>query len=541
MTIFNASDYGILIGKEIGRQLDELLIVLAGVNGEKILNFDNGEYYIDSDNCHKRLLYITNTIGDGEWKNGETPHLNSVAINLENISDLTFNGNGCVFNMRGQMTNIAMSNCKNINLQDFSIKVENPDLHELEVIRKGIFSIDFKLDDESQYVLQSGAYYFKGKDYKVKVFDNCVTAHWIGKINKSNPERLQRVGHPLFAAYKFVELKPHVFRAYYALPHRYKLGDCFYLFDVRRKFVGIFAERCENLKINKISQHFNYSLAVVCQDCNNVDIANCIFAPPKHSAKRMASVADFIQVCMCRGDINITNNYFVGAGDDCLNTHGVHYKIIDVSKGEITVRYSHAQTHGFNPLAVGDTIRFINPDTLLGDNVATITGSVMASEYDIKLKITDTKNVSCGMVIEDISACPNLNFSNNTMSRIITRGILVTTSGKVVIENNCFVDTYMNSILISDDAKSWYESGNVTDVTIIGNTFMECNGYNVCVKPENGSNKTRVHRNIVIKNNIMSIKRGGVMIKCASGVLLNNNRNLSRKKIINSDIANNKE
>ena len=50
------------------------------------------------------------------------------------------------------------------------------------------------------------------------------------------------------------------------------------------------------------------------------------------------------------------------------------------------------------------------------------------------------------------------------------RGILVSTPGKVVIENNHF-ESSGSAILIAGDANNWYETGAVMDVTIRNNVF----------------------------------------------------------------------
>ena len=162
----------------------------------------------------------------------------------------------------------------------------------------------------------------------------------------------------------------------------------------------------------------------------------------------MASVADFIQVCMCRGDVVIRNNYFDGAGDDCLNVHGMHLKIIDINQAEnkLTVRYMHPQSHGYNSFEPGDTIAFINTKTLCEFGQTMIKDPKLINEYDIELTVDSVENAVTGEVIEDISACPNVYFENNEMNRIITRGLLLTTRGKVVVENNRFINTTMSSI-----------------------------------------------------------------------------------------------
>ena len=243
---------------------------------------------------------------------------------------------------------------------------------------------------------------------------------------------------------------------------------------------------------------WTYSLALVAQDSENITADRIDFSPGEGSARKLASAADFIQICMCRGRIVVKDSYFDGAGDDCLNVHGIHFKITKKQENTITVRFMHPQSHGFNPLRVGDTIAFINPETLLEEGKTVIEKSELLNEYEIRLSVNNAEMASVGSVIEDISACPDLDFVNNMMTRIITRGLLITTRGKVNVSGNRFVSTTMSGILLSDDAKSWYESGMCCDVTIENNTFDYCGETPILIKPENSRHAGAVHKNIKI-------------------------------------------
>lgn len=140
------------------------------------------------------------------------------------------------------------------------------------------------------------------------------------------------------------------------------------------------------------------------------------------------------------------------------------------------------------------------------------------------------------MAVEDVTLCPDLYFASNTLKRITTRGILVTTRGKVVIENNLFQSFNMPAILISDDAKSWYESGKCKNVTIKGNTFENCNDYYISVLPENGKNKEPVHENITIeKNNFKSKNSKGIYLKSAKNVKIVHNSFLDENKKVKTE------
>ena len=99
----------------------------------------------------------------------------------------------------------------------------------------------------------------------------------------------------------------------------------------------------------------------------------------------------------------------------------------------------------------------------------------------------------------------------------------MTSGGKVKITDNNFDNTSMHSILISDDAKSWYESGNVNDVEIAGNRFGRVVGYTVQVMPENNIHNGAVHKNIYIHDNTIDNADEGWYFKSADGVVLENN------------------
>lgn len=543
MTIVKAADYGIKPNCDITEQLIDLSEKLKNIDGEKTVTFEKSTYYIDSKKCKKYILYITNTVGDKEYSKKETPHLNTVALYIKDVDNLTFDANNSVFMIDGKATNIVLDNCKNITIKNLEIRHKHPDMHEFKVINKDTFYVDFEIDRDTQYIIEHGKLFFYGNDYKKRIKPSSTYRWpWIGLIREATSNNIKRVTHPLLYGMKTKLIRDRVIRCYYyKKTSRFKLGDCFYVFDLRRQFAGIFADKCKNIVLDNIKQRFNYSLATVFQSCSNISILNSTFAPEEGSARKMASVADFIQVCMCRGDVVIRNNYFDGAGDDCLNVHGMHLKIIDINQSEnkMTVRYMHPQSHGYNSFEPGDTIAFINTKTLCEFGQTVIKDSKLINEYDIELTVDSVENAVTGEVIEDISACPNVYFENNEMNRIITRGLLLTTRGKVVVENNRFINTTMSSILLSDDAKSWYESGMCKDVTIKNNIIDFCAQTPILIKPENLIHKKAVHENInIIGNEFKQYDGYCISAKSTDNILIKDNKFNSDKIIKQNNCQN---
>ena len=417
-------------------------------------------------------------------------------------------------------------------MRDIEIRHAHPDMHELRVIKKSLFSVDFEIDRDSQYLFENGKLYFYGTGYKCCADSCAANAHWIGLLRSETPDKIKRVSHPLFGAFRMQNLGNRKFRAYYANTLRFKENDCFYLFDVRRQYAGIFINKSSDIVIDSFKQRFNYSLAFVAQDSKNVSIINSHFCPEKNSARKMASVADFMQVCMCRGKFSVSNSVFDGAGDDCLNVHGIHFKIVKTLGNKITVRFMHPQSHGFNPLHEGDMVAYINPKTMLQEGSSKILKSTLLNETDIQLVLEKDSDKWIGYVIEDIDACPDVDFENNFLTRIITRGLLLTTRGMVRIKNNHFKSTTMSGILLSDDAKSWYESGMCLDVSVENNKFEYCGETPVRIKPENIIHSGAVHKNIRITGNeFMNYKGFCITAKSTDNIVVSSNKYCNDKHL----------
>jgi hypothetical protein len=194
------------------------------------------------------------------------------------------------------------------------------------------------------------------------------------------------------------------------------------------------------------------------------------------------------------------------ANDDAVNVHGTHLRITGKPSGRtVKVKFMHPQTYGFDPFFKGDSVEFIDSRTLLpyAVNVIEEVKKLNDKEYELKMKNDIQVKTGKNDVLENISRTPSLTVRNTTIKHIPTRGILVTTRRKVLIEENNFIKTVNSAVLIADDARSWYESGYVTDVTIRKNKFIKCGTPVINIHPENRSTEKNryVHHNIRIENN----------------------------------------
>ncbi len=525
MKIFKAWEYGVKPNEYCEKELEKFLESIPKNDEEKIIEFQKGDYLIDAENLKKQMLYITNTVADKEFSKDETPHLNRAPLCFENLKNVTVQGNGARFIIHGKATNTVIAECENITVKDLVITADNPEMHELTVVGKGTFFVDYEIDKQSEYTEENGEFFFVGHGYKRSFTDRAKTSWWNGFFPAQYPEMCQRKSHPFAKTFKIKEIGEHKIRAYGLPDFKLKKGDKYCVFDVRRQYAGIFVRDSKNVTLQNVKQHFNYSLAFVAQNTENITVDSVCFAPDENSGRVMCSVADFLQICMCRGKVLIKNSLFSGAGDDCLNVHGFHFKIVEHKNNTLKVRFMHPQSHGFNPFKKGDGITFVNPKTMLEKGRATVESSTLLDEYEILLELDNTDCASLGEFVENVTACPDVEFTDNEITRIITRGLLLTTRGETLIQNNHFKSTTMSGILLSDDANNWYESGACCNMTIKNNTFDWCGENGILIKPENTVHRGAVHKNITVTDNTFNkCERTCFDIKSADNVVIKNNK-----------------
>jgi hypothetical protein len=281
--------------------------------------------------------------------------------------------------------------------------------------------------------------------------------------------------------------------------------------------VGAFIVSSKNVLLKDISMRYMHGLGIVSQYSENITMDSVVVEPRKGSGRWIASFADGMHFSGCRGRIRIEHCRFNGLHDDAVNVHGTHLQIVKMpSDHQLIVRFMHAQTYGFPAFFEKDSVAFVHPSTLVLHAYGVVQCARRLSDREILLTLEKAVpggvgrggGVQVGDVVENITWTPQLTFRHNIVTGTNTRGLLVTTRRKVVIEGNEFDRLGMQAILIADDALSWYESGAVRDVLIRRNIFRECGhnvtpgNYAIAIAPENHAlTPAPVHRNIRIEDN----------------------------------------
>jgi hypothetical protein len=252
---------------------------------------------------------------------------------------------------------------------------------------------------------------------------------------------------------------------------------------------------------------------MVSQFCENVTYKNCDFTPAEN--RTAASTADFFQFSGCKGDLILDNIKASGAHDDYVNVHGTHLRVVRKNKrnNTITVRFMHHESWGFQAFQKGDELEFIRWDTLIPYAKTRVIGYKRLNDTDIRLYLDRPLPDSLVLgkdVVENATWTPNLTVRNCNFGLTCGRGILATTRGKVVIENNIFKDVWGPALLIEDDCNFWFESGYTTEVIFRNNIVDNCDYIKMyegspiikySPKVMNESSKEFVHGSLLVENN----------------------------------------
>lgn len=463
-----------------------------------ILKLRPGTYNISRKASTPILYHISNTTSAHENPDA-TKH---IGLYFKGISNLTVDAKGAKFITHGEMTPWVIDSCCNVTLQGFSLDAADPSVPEMTVVSRSDSSFVATTSKSSNYRISTDNHlYWTGINWE---FTN-------GIAQVYNPETFTtlRCESPLVESKRVVELEPGKLEFIYTSnpPTEAQVGVTYQMRHSYRTEVAGFINRSADIKLQNLTLNFLGNFGIVAQYSENISYENITCAPDSIGDRTCAGFADFMQISGCKGDVLISNCYFSGAQDDPINVHGTHLRVINQPlPNQLVVRFMHHQTYGFESFFPGDTCSLVNDATLLPVGAPLIVRNArLINDYDMELTFDNVVKLptSGKYVLENLTWTPSVKICDNTFKLTPTRGILITTCRPVQILRNKFYNIPMASILVADDARSWYESGAVKNLLIKENQFINCSSPQIWISPENSEidPKHKVHSGIVIENN----------------------------------------
>ncbi|MRN56001.1 right-handed parallel beta-helix repeat-containing protein [Paenibacillus sp. LC-T2] len=512
-TVISLTDYGAqpdsLEDTQTAMQL--AIEAAARISGPVVLDCPPGCYHFYPEVAVRAPYYISNTASEVE--NPDVTR--TIGILLKGIHNLTLEGNGSLFVFHGKQTLLLLDSCTHVDIRNLHMDYAQPTVVEMTIVECGNDYFDVSVHPDSRYALSNGKLNWIGENWRfeegpMQVYDPIRDTTW-------------RIENWVEQTLHIEEIRPMLLRFYCDVHPSVVIGSILQTRDGVRDQVGVFIVESSDIRFIDVGMHFMHGLGMVGQFSHNLTFQRVDLSPRCETGRSVAGFADFIHLSGCRGKVRIEGSRFIGAQDDAINVHGTYLRIVGRPAANILkVRFMHAQTYGLQAFYPGDELDFIRGGSL------TVYGSNRINSVEIlnprELLLTLVHPVPEGIgehdVIENVTWTPEVEIVDNYFARIPTRGILVTTRRKVLIADNIFERMTMSAILIAVDAESWYESGQVEDVTITGNRFIECGSSEhpvIRIAPENSvvDEKMPVHRNITIEHNRFEISNLDAIILSA--------------------------
>lgn len=483
-------------------QLQQVIDLAVAEGGNAEINLAEGAvYHVYRESATPKLRYISNTTSVDE----NPDNTKYIALYFKDAVNVVLNGNGAKIITHGELTTFALEQCSGIVLKNFTLDAADPSVPELTIVEYADNRVRAKITAPSRYeIATDSTFYWVGEGWRFT--EGLAQAYFPDK------KMTWRYDNPIRRGSKAVEVEPGLVDFYIDGWHPFREGEIYQMRHTIRNQVCGFINESSDVTLKGLNLQFVGNFGIVSQNSKDITVENCRMAPDSASGRTCAGFADFLQFSGCRGHIAVADSYFSGAHDDAINVHGTHLRIMEQpTANSLRVRYMHNQSWGFNSFYAGDSIEVVDVHTLQGKYAGRVVGSKQLDNYE--WVITLDKNVEKldlkeGRAVENVSATPSLTVKNNYFTLVPTRGILVTTRRKVVIEDNVFDKIPMPAIHISDDARGWYESGPVKDVTIKGNKFIECGSPVVSIQPEIDREAGAVHSGIRVIGNEFIMREG---------------------------------
>ena len=392
-------------------------------------------------------------------------------IVLKGIKGLTLEGNGSEFVYHGRMQPLTFEDCAGITVRNLNLDWDIPFVAQAKIEQVGKDFIDIRINKtESPFDIENGKIVFHGEGWK---------SGWWGCMEFDSETRIipQQSGDtPLggnWDKYTAQELGDGLVRLTCDFQRKPKQGNILIMRHSARDHAGVFLLNCKDTAFENVNLFTSAGLGILAQFCENITLTKTNVMPNYAKGRYQCGHADGFHVSNCRGQILVDGCKFEGLMDDPINVHGTSVRFIErKDPARIVCKFMEGMSTGMTWGRPDDKIGFIDHETMATIGVGVIKGyrQIDRDQFEVVFSDVAPFDLKPGDALENLTWAPDFTARNCWFGSCRARGLLVSTPGKVVVENNDFVSSGA-AILIAGDANEWYESGGVKDVLIKGNRF----------------------------------------------------------------------
>lgn len=469
-------------------------------NGISVLHLEKGVYDFWPEDAVRKEFFVSNTSSEVECPS----KVKIIGLLLENQHNLTIEGNGAELRFHSRQTMMGIIHSSGIRLRNLHIDCERPGASEMLIEKVEPDGVILRFNQSSWYeITAEGKLELVGEGWKTE-YPHCI------EYDKASGHMNYSSNWDIVQESRAEEMEKGLVKIFTDATSSFTEGNIITVRDRIRDQVGILNLESSDLEFEDMGIHSLHAIGVVSQFCRNLSFRNVRFEPQEGSGRILASSADFLHFSGCAGKINVKGCRFSGAQDDPINVHGTYLVLEEVvSDKKVRLRFAHHQTYGMQAFWPGDTVSFVNRNSLQTVAGAVVDSVCRLSDREVLLTVNQRipQEIRAGeYVMENLTWTPEVDISDNYFTRTSTRGTLISTPRKAAIRNNVYEKVGMSAILVSGDANDWYESGAVKDLTIENNRFIDC-AYNgvknavILIEPTNTVEDAPVHDTIRIVSN----------------------------------------
>ncbi len=429
-----------------------------------VIRLAPGRHDILASTLSRRACYISNHDA------GER----AVLFDLSHLQGVTIDGQGAELVFHGELIPFLFEDCRDLTIRNLSIDWDRPFLSQGLVLDADESRLDVEMDADHPFEIRDGRPIFTGHEYQSDCLHNMLAFDPVRRETAFRAPDHYGVMRSLRAE-KIDGSNPHRLRLRGEFAQPTPAGQVMVIKHHTRSSPGLCLIRCAGVEIEGVTIHHAGGMGFVAQASRDLTLRRCVVAPKPGSSRMFSTHADATHFTDCHGKIELLDCTFENQLDDATNIHGVYRQIEGTGRTrQVLARLVHGQQDGLHTVSKGDQLAFADGRNFSTMGLAQVVGVDVLDTRSVVYTLDREVDLGDGHAVA-MRWDPEIDvrIAGCTAGNNRARGFLISTLGRVVIENNT-LHTPGSAIQCCCDASSWYESGPVHDLTVRGNRFVDC-------------------------------------------------------------------
>nr|WP_258525430.1 right-handed parallel beta-helix repeat-containing protein [Paenibacillus sp. YN15] len=431
-----------------------------------VLQFPPGRYDFWPELAYEGFFYISNHDNEGS---------RHVAFPLTGMKDFTLEAAGAEFIFHSLMIPFWVEGSENIRLSGFRVDWEVPMMGQGTVLASEADWFDIAIDEGYRCRVEDGRVVFLGEGWDRQVwglleFDPVTQATAYGSADQWS--------YDSFRDLRAEERSPGVIRYTGNRSARRPADGNKIIFRCGlRDHPAIAISDCTNTVVEDVTVHHALGMGVIAQNSRDVRLHRFHVTLRPGTERVFSTKADATHFVYCSGTVSLTDCLLEYQLDDPCNIHGIYGSIVRrLAPDALLVRLVHGQQQGIGIAETGECLSFVSGKTLQAcGSLKLASVERVNAEYMVLVFAGEIpEEVQPGDAVENLERSADVVIRGCTVRRNRARGLLLTTPGSVLVEDND-ISAPGAGIKISGDVNFWFESGATRRVVIRNNRFGDCN------------------------------------------------------------------